>query len=36
MPAVAFFITTTSKSLILAVGYQLFTSHADTENSSVM
>ncbi|ERE23010.1 hypothetical protein S1K_4956, partial [Escherichia coli B89] len=32
-PAVAFFITTTSKSLILAVGYQLFTSHADTENS---
>ena len=36
MPAVAFFITTTSKSLILAVGYQSFTSHADTENSSVM
>ncbi len=31
MPAVAFFITTTSKSLILAVGYQSFTSHADTE-----
>ncbi|EMW42812.1 putative membrane protein, partial [Escherichia coli 2788150] len=24
MPAVAFFITTTSKSLILAVGYQSF------------
>ena len=36
MPVVAFFITTTSKSLILAVGYQPFTSHADTENSSVM
>ena len=36
MPAVAFFITTTSKSLILAVGYQPFTSHADTENSSVI
>ncbi len=36
IPAVDFFITTTSKSLILAVGYQSFTSHADTENSSVM
>ncbi len=35
MPAVAFFITTTSRSLILVVGVQLFAPDEETVNVSV-
>ncbi|KYV90405.1 hypothetical protein AMK86_27935 [Escherichia coli] len=35
MPAVAFFITTTNRSLILVVGVQLFAPDEDTVNVSV-